>query len=63
MPDGSEARERAVEELSGRAPLEIRDEADPAGAALASRVVEEVLRFTHPGFTFRSKEGTPAGCF
>jgi hypothetical protein len=63
MPDGSEAGERAIEELSGGTPVEIRDEADPASAALASRVVEEVLRFTHPGFTFRSKEGTPAGCF
>ena len=63
MPDGGEARERAIEQLSRRTPAEIRDEADPAGTAFASRVVEEVLRFAHPGFTFRSKEGTPAGCF
>ena len=59
MPDGGEPRERAIEELSRRTPAEIGDEADPAGTALASRVVEEVLRFAHPGFTFRSKEELP----
>ena len=35
MPDGSEAGERAVEQLARCAPVEIRDEADPQ--ALRSR--------------------------
>jgi hypothetical protein len=63
VPDSREPRECTIEELSRRTPLEIGDEADPTGTALTSRVVEEVLLFAHPGFTFRSKEETPADCF
>jgi hypothetical protein len=54
MPDGREPRERTIEQLARRTPAKIGDEADPTRTALASRVVQEVLRFAHPGFTFRS---------
>ena len=63
MADGSETRERSIEQISRRTPPKVGDEADPACTALVSRVVEEALPFAQLRFTFRSKKETPAGCF
>ena len=47
VADGGEACECPVEQLARRAPAQVGDEADPACAPFASRVVEEALPFVH----------------
>jgi hypothetical protein len=56
VADRREARERTVEQLSGRASGHVRDEPDAAGIAFASGVVEEAVLVVHSGSPFGSLE-------
>jgi hypothetical protein len=62
MAHSCEARERAVEELARGAPMLVRDEADAARIALASGIVEEVLRVAQLArLSSGRNEDSPAG--
>ena len=40
VADAAEAREQELDDLAGRVPARVRDEADAAGAAVGSQIVE-----------------------
>jgi hypothetical protein len=63
VADRGEPCERAVEQLARRAPAKVGDEADPACAPFAPRVVEETLSFVHRAMRLSSRKDIPAGFF
>jgi hypothetical protein len=63
MADRGETRKSPVEQLARGAPAQVGDEADPARAPFAPRVVEEPLPFVHRASRLSSRKDISRRCF